>query len=59
MHPVACLDATVRPCAEYTQDDAEQTHFQTRSDASALPKLISPDTNLPDPKLSDAVESRC
>ena len=59
MHPAACLDPTVQPCVENTQDDAEQTHFQTIKDASAVPKLISPNNNLPDPKLSDAVESVC
>lgn len=59
MHPAACLDPTVQPCTENTQDDAEQTHFQTINDVSALPKLISPNTNLPDPKLSESVESVC
>lgn len=59
MHPATCLDPPVQPHVESTQDDAEQTYFQTVNNASAQPKLISPDTNLPDPKLSDAVESVC
>lgn len=59
MHPAACLDPTVQPCAENTQDDAEQRRFQTIRDDIALPKLISFNTNLPDPKLGDAVERVC
>lgn len=36
---------------------SEKTHFQTINDASAPPKLISPVTNLSDPKLRKAVET--
>lgn len=56
--PAACLDATVGTCTKNTEDETKQTHLQSINYACPLFKLISFNTNLPDPKLSDAVGKR-